>query len=355
VLVLRISNGFKLAAVFTAVILGAGFASGQELLKYFVNYGLPGLWGLLLSGVVFSLAGWATLDICRKQNLRSFGTFTHYLLGGKLAVIVEWLVCAFLFVLFSAMLAASGAAVKQAFGFNFSWGVAVMGGLCFIVLLFDLKGFVRINMVLMPFMVIGGIFVGLYAFFNQTTAVFAQSIAVPGWIAAAGVYASYNLVTGIPVLASASSLSVKPVDSFTGGVLGGGIMTLLGLCLALPLYLHHKEVISVEIPFLLITLKYGSFFSGLYLLVLFTAIFTTAISNAFALVEWCVSANTRGGHNGDARSKTRRVKVTLSAIISLLAVGAAYIGFSNIVSFVYPVFGFLGLFMIVVILFSWRR
>jgi uncharacterized membrane protein YkvI len=146
----------------------------------------------------------------------------------------------------------------------------------------------------------------------------------------------------VPVLASASSLSLKRKDAVIGGVLGGSIMTLLGLCLALPLYLHHAEVISVEIPFLVITLKYGYIFNGLYLVVLFTAIFTTAVSNAFALIEWC-------------KTKFNVHTAVLSSVVCLLAAGAAFIGFSNIVGYVYPVFGFLGLFMILVILMSWRR
>jgi uncharacterized membrane protein YkvI len=341
--VFSLKNGFKLAAVFTAVILGAGFASGQELLKYFVQHGLAGIGGLL-SGLVFSLVGWAVLDICRKHDLRSFGALARFLLGEKAAVLVEWLVCVFLFVLLSAMIAASGAVARQAFGLSFSAGAVVMAVLCFVVLLFGLKGFVRINIVFMPFMVVGGIFIGLYAFFNQAAdaALFTGGRLIPGWALAAGVYASYNLVTGVPVLASASSLSVKPRDAFLGGVFGGGVMTLLGLCLALPLYLHHAQVISVEIPFLVITLQYGSVINGLYLGILLTAVFTTAISNGFALVQWC----------GERFALHRALS---SAVICLLALLAAFVGFSNIVAYVYPIFGFLGLFMIAVILLSWGR
>jgi uncharacterized membrane protein YkvI len=336
------SNGFKLIAVFTAVILGAGFASGQELLKYFVGYGMYGVWGILLSGVIFSAVGWVTLDICRRHTLTTFSAFARFLLGERLSMVVETLVCAFLFVLLTAMLAASGATMRQGFGWPFAAGVAVMGALSFVILLYDLKGFVRINVILMPFMIVGGIFVGLYAFFNETATAFAGFRFMPNWVLAAGVYASYNLVTGVPVLASASSLSVKRKDALVGGLAGGGVMTLLGLCLALPLYLHYSNVISVEIPFLVITLQYGSLFNWLYLAVLVCAIFTTAISNAFALIEWL-------------HSRFNVNKKFTAAVVCLLAMGASFIGFSNIVGVIYPVFGFLGFFMIVIILLSWRR
>jgi len=50
-------NGLKLAALYTAIIMGAGFASGQELLQYFVGYGTSGIWGLIAAGVLFSVTG----------------------------------------------------------------------------------------------------------------------------------------------------------------------------------------------------------------------------------------------------------------------------------------------------------
>jgi uncharacterized membrane protein YkvI len=247
-----------------------------------------------------------------------------------------------LFVLFTAMLAASGAMVKQGFGWHFAPGVVVMALLCFVVLLYDLKGFVRVNIILMPFMLLGGVFIGLFAFFNQTASTFAGNQHIPGWLIAAVVYASYNLVTGIPVLASAASLSVTHKDAFIGGALGGLVMTLLGLCMALPLYLHYANVISVEIPFIAVTSQYGAWFRSLYLAVLVCAIFTTAISNAFGLIEWIKSRFNVG-------------RTFIAAVLCLLAISSAFVGFSNIVKYVYPVFGFLGLFMIVVVLLSWGR
>jgi uncharacterized membrane protein YkvI len=342
-----LANGFKIAAVYTGVILGAGFASGQELLKYFVSHGTAGLWGLILSGVVFSLTGWAVLDICRKQNIKTYSGMMRYLLGDTFSLITEWLVAAFLFVLFVAMLAGGGAAFEQALSLPFTLGAAAVAVFCFTVLLFGLNGFVRVNAWLAPVLVFGGIFVGLYAFFNQTENVFAGALAAPGWVLAAMVYAAYNLVTGIPVLAASASLAPRSRDAMLGGLLGGGVMTLLGICLALPLYLHYSQVISVEIPFLVITLGYGNLINILYLTVLLVALFTTAVCNAFGLMEWLRSRFNRFFPDG----KTPVVKL---AVFCLLSVAAAHVGFSNIVGFVYPLFGFLGLFKIIVVLINWR-
>jgi uncharacterized membrane protein YkvI len=73
------------------------------------------------------------------------------------------------------------------------------------------------------------------------------------------------MVTGISVLASAQKLAVTKWDCRLGGLLGGAVLTLLGICMALPLYLHFANIISVEIPFLVIVIGYGQVFVILYL------------------------------------------------------------------------------------------
>jgi len=94
----------------------------------------------------------------------------------------------------------------------------------------------------------------------------------------------------------------------------------------------------LEIPFLYITMQYGSLFNGLYLAVLISALMTTAACNAFPVLEWL-----------KGRGFTHRIKT--AGFICLLAVAAAHVGFSNIVAYVYPAFGLIGLFKVIVILF----
>ena len=45
----------KIAGAFVGVIVGAGFASGRELLLFFVDFGVWGLAGALVSAALFTL------------------------------------------------------------------------------------------------------------------------------------------------------------------------------------------------------------------------------------------------------------------------------------------------------------
>jgi uncharacterized membrane protein YkvI len=137
------------------------------------------------------------------------------------------------------------------------------------------------------------------------------------------------------------NLTAKNRDCLWGSVLGGACMTLLGVCMALPLYLYYADIISVEIPFLVIVVGYGDVMTWLYMAVMICAIFSTAITNAYAFIQWMHS---RFGIN----------KNKLALILCAVGVPAAHIGFSNIVGSVYPVFGLIGFFQIIIILLSWR-
>jgi len=338
---MKISAGLKIAAVYGSVFLGAGFASGQELIHYFVGFGRIGLLGIIVAGIVFSLTGWAVLRICSREGIRNYNGLMLHVMGRRLGPIMEGLVAGFLFCLFVAMLAGAGATGHEAFGTSFTAGAVIVGIIVFLVLCFGLEGIVKINVILAPFMLLGGIFIGLLSFFTYTSPVFfspARGTFAMAWLLSAIVYASYNLVTGVPVLTATSKLAEKKSDAMVGGFLGGGVITLLGICMALPLFLYYSNVVNLEIPFLHIVLDHGGFVRWMYIGVLVCALFTTAACNAFAVLEWFKS-----------RGFGSRKKA--AAVLCILGVAAAHIGFSNIVIFVYPLFGFLGLFKIIVILY----
>lgn len=337
---MKISNGLKIAAVYGSVFLGAGFASGQELLQYFVGFGRMGLIGILVAGLLFSLVGWATLKICRREGIQNYSGLMRHLLGERLGPIMEGLVAGFLFCLFVAMLAGAGATGREAFGFPFTMGALIVGAIVFAILCFGLQGIVKINVILAPFMLLGGIFIGLFSFFAYATPVFSHFIGgtfAVAWLLSAMVYASYNLVTGVPVLTATSTLVEKKSDAMVGGLLGGGVITILGLCMALPLFLYYNNVVNLEIPFLHIVFSYGHVVRWIYLGVLGSALLTTAACNAFAVLEWLKS---RGFNH----------KIKAAGALCVAGVLAAHVGFSNIIIFVYPLFGLLGIFKIVVIL-----
>ncbi len=327
-------KSLTIAFVYTTVILGAGFASGRELSEFFVKFGAAGIVGLLIAGLLFSFVGYAVLDICRTNKISDYNLFMDRVMGKRIGTIVELAVVLFMFILYATMLSASASAIRQAFNLPFTAMVIVSALACFVLLLFDLDGLVAFNARLAPFMIAGTILIGIYAFVTQTVPTSAISDGFTGptsstWWFSACVYASYNIVTAISVLAAMGHMVSSQRDAAFSGIMGGVMMTVLGLFLCVPLFQHKADIMNTDIPILAIVTEYGTFFEYMYLLLLLCAILTTAISNAFTLSRWL---------NGRYSVKPIYAKLAVTALASVFA----HVGFSVFVSKVYPLFAAAG-------------
>ena len=50
-------NWIKIASIYVGTVIGAGFASGREIIEFFGVYGLKGIVGIIISGFLFSVLG----------------------------------------------------------------------------------------------------------------------------------------------------------------------------------------------------------------------------------------------------------------------------------------------------------
>ena len=326
----------KTACVYMGLIFGAGFASGQEHLRFFLRYGGWGVTGIVVAGAILALCGWAVMDICVRQKINNYREFMAVVFGQKLGAVLDIVTGIFIFVIFSAMLAATGALGNEAAGLPFSWGVVFASALCFVVLLFDLQGIVRINTAISPILVAGALVLGLYAIFGSVQPAFAGQI-VDNWPTSAVVYASYNLIPAVAVLTAMPNLVTTRKIAKYGGILGGMFLGIIGIVLALAMLSNIDMVGNMQLPMLALAQNYGRLAANLYIILLFLAIFTTAATNAFSLTQWLA-----------ARTRFSAMRIKVGIII--LAIAAAHVGFSNIVTHAYSFFGFLGLFIMVAII-----
>ena len=53
----------KMGSAFIGIIVGAGFASGQEILQYFTSFGMLGIAGAIVSTALFAYLGMALTRI----------------------------------------------------------------------------------------------------------------------------------------------------------------------------------------------------------------------------------------------------------------------------------------------------
>ena len=58
-----IKRAVGISMAFVGVLVGAGFASGQEAMQYFVSFGKMGLWGVVVAAALTTITGIAVLQL----------------------------------------------------------------------------------------------------------------------------------------------------------------------------------------------------------------------------------------------------------------------------------------------------
>lgn len=338
----NIKNTLKIAFVYIGTVLGAGFASGQEMLKFFTEYGLNGIYGLILTGTLFFIIGWAVLELSFVQKAKTFREFIKPITGDFIGLLLEWVVIAFMFICFGTMLAGSGALIEQKFNLSYQVGIIIMAISCFITFLFDVKGIVAVNAILAPILLVGCFMLGLYIWIFKSSVVFNNEPSIfymirYNWLASSILYISYNSVTAIVVLTTLHNYIKNKKIALYGSLIAGIGLGLLGVCLGVITLINYNVIQGDEIPMLTIVMQYAPAIQYIYLFVLLSAMFTTAVANGYGIVV-------------KIKVKTKKSGLGYIIIFIFSSIMFAQIGFSNMVGSVYPVFGYIGFLELLIII-----
>jgi uncharacterized membrane protein YkvI len=220
--------------------------------------------------------------------------------------------------------------------------VLAMAICCYITFLFDVKGVIAVNSVLAPILLIGVVIVGLYMWFFRSTAVMSKVVEVflvvrDNWLSSAIIYVSYNIITAVVVLTTLHNIVTSKFAARVGSLLAGIALGMIGIILGLVILVHYKDIQGIEIPMLAIVMRYAKVVQYIYIIVLISAMFTTAVANGYGILSKLKINKSKGG------------KIKL-AIFIFTAVIFSQIGFSNMVGKIYPIFGYIGIFQIILIL-----
>lgn len=330
---------YKLAAVYIGTIIGAGFATGREIVSYFTVYGEIWLFGMILAGILFSIGCWACLDITYRNKIRGCNEFLNHIFGSKLGAVLDVFTNIFVMVLFLAMTSASGHVIHEILGIGDFKSTVLFVLTCAIVFIIGIDGIVWVNSVLSPVIIFGGVIIGAVLILFENKAV--ANIAYP-MILSVFTYVSYNSITAVSVLINSVSLLNDKKDSMVVGMIGGGAICFMGIFMGYLLFGNYDAVKNIEIPIFFIAKKYGSLILNLYGVVILAAIFTTAIGNGFSWVCYICE-----NHN------IKRMNSVI--LISILGVISYFIPFSVFVDKGYRFFGYLGLFEFIVIIYCFIK
>ncbi|WP_163971155.1 YkvI family membrane protein [Oceanobacillus halotolerans] len=334
----------RIGSAFIGIIVGAGFASGQEILQYFTSFGHIGTIGAVISTALFAYLGMWLTKLGTRMKATSHKEAIYRVSGRYLGVIVDYIIIFTLFGVGVVMIAGAGSIPNQQFGMPPIVGITLMTVLVVLTIMLNVERVVNIIGSITPFLIIGVIIISVYSLTTMDSTFaslepFAkeQPSALSHWLMSAINYVSFNIAVGASMALLMGGNETDERTSSIGGLVGGFGLGLLIVLSHLAIFSKIDVVATADMPMLKIVDDISPLLGTFYSLVLFGMIFNTAISMFFSFSARFTTVGT----------KNHKVFVIITGIV---AFGLGFVGFTDLVSFFYPLIGFLGLFLIVALL-----
>lgn len=208
----------QVALAFIGLMVGAGFATGQEVIQYFISFGVWGLAGALLAGILMVAAGAVIINIgsyfMADEHLAVFRSVSAPVISRFLDISVSLTLLAMGIV----MLAGAGSTLEQQFGLPAWIGSAVMLVIVMLTGLLDVNKVTNIISGVTPLIFLAVIIAFGYAVTQlpvdfgalNDLAVQADSPVSPWWLSAIN-YTCMALMLGVSMSLVIGGNTLNPV------------------------------------------------------------------------------------------------------------------------------------------------
>ena len=244
---------------FIGVVVGAGFASGQEAIQYFVAFGNMGLWGVLLAAALMIITGVAILQLGSYFQADEHTAVYDKISGPIVSRVLDWGTLATLFSIGFVMFAGGGSTISQQFDGVPIWvGGAVMLVLVLLVGLLDVDKVSSVIGAITPFIIIFVVLATGYTIivtdvdWSQANEFAVNNVESPlsNWWLAALNYTGLNVMCAVSmsIVIGGNILDNRAVG--IGGLIGGFFYLLLLALLVVSLYMVAPDVHKQDLPVL---------------------------------------------------------------------------------------------------------
>lgn len=345
-------RSLAVAASFVGIVVGAGFASGMEALQYFVAYGTNGFYGVILASVTMLFAATAFMTFGSYFLAREHNEVFYNVTSKPAAFIMDWSAVACMFSVGFVMFAGAGSNLRQSFEWPIWVGAVAMLALMLIVGRFDVDKVSSVigwaTPLLVVFVLIGSIYsftqvdvswseVGSYA--QQEVS---RADGTPYWWLGALNHTGLNALCGVSMALVMAGDEFDTKSSRLGGILGGVIYAVMLALLVASLLIQVESVNGTDMPLLAVIENVNPVLGFIMTWVIFLMVFNTCLGMFYALAKRLT------------RKNPERFYPTY-AIACIVGFGLSFAGFQPLVNSLYPILGYLGLFVMAVMTVTYLR
>lgn len=307
---------------------------GKEIYLFFGMYGQNGIIGIIISQILIGLIIYKVLTISKKEEIITYDELTNKIIKNKkINEIIKIIINIFLLMSFYVMIAGFSAYFSQELGIPNIIGTIIIGILCYIIFMGNIDRLIQVNSLLIPALIIFIIVLAtknLYAFSNINEKMIQDNFHKSIWSAI--LYSSYNSITLIPIIVSLKKYIKNKKQITIVSVLCTVILITLAIAIFGLILKVDININQIELPTVYVAGMAGKIYKYLYGLIILVAIFTSAISAGYSILE-------------SYTSEPKKYK-KIALLLCLSSMLVSKIGFSNLINTLYPMFGLLGIMQI---------
>lgn len=309
---------------------------GQEIYLFFNKYGTWGIIGIVISMLVMAFIIYKVMKISYKNNdINTYSNFINKILPKKyIGTIIQNVINIFLIISFYIMVAGFATYFKQEFGMNIFAGSSVIAIFCYITFNKDISGVIKVNSVVVPAIIGLIVLLGFSQIDKIQNINYVFDENTLNWSISGILYASYNSILLIPMLISLKRQVKEEKHIKIISIVCMIILTILSIIIFL-LIETIKNPENIEMPLVYIAGNLKPIYKYIYGVVILSSIFTTAISAGYGFLNNI--------------TKNKKLYSYLNLFICTSSIFVSNIGFSNLINYLYPIFGVLGIVQIIFI------
>ena len=341
---------FSVAMAIIGTTIGAGYASGQELMQYFGDFGEMAVPGLVVSGIGFFLYGILGMLTARRMNC---GVYSEVMSPRKniyVAIGIDVALVLILYGTLTIMVAGSGALFEAQFGTSTYVGALVMIVVTLVSSWWGTRSIVAAMNTAVPILVVGAIIVACVVIINpQVDPELSKTIrrepnpALVNWFVAGINYVTFNMLAVVCVIIPLGLKLKSKTQVFTSSAFAALALVVMAGLLVFGIAANYAVVHTEALPMLALAKGIAPAVGYLYAIFMFAAIFSTAIGVMLALLERFKSFKIYKPHY--------ERPAAIAMMVATLPMSK--VGFITLVGTVYPFYGYVSIAIVLFMLYNY--
>lgn len=333
---------------YVGVLTGAGLASGQEIMQYFISFGKDGLYGLVGIGVLHIFVGGIVLQLGSHFVAQSHIDVLEEVSEKFVTKFMDFALILNCFLMGFVMIAGAGSNLEQQFGLAPWIGSLICTLLIIVVGMMDFEKVTKVIGFFTPLVLVFTLIGAIYTIVKanpdfEALDVLGKSMgsSLPNIAVSTINYFGLCMISSISMAFVLGGSRTDSSQARAGGMLGGGLVAILTALVGLTLFFALNDVKDADIPMQIILNNVHPYMGLAMSLIIFGMIFNTAISLFYSAAK----------RLSLTEEKFKRNLV----IFTLLGFALSFMGFKKLMALLYPILGFLGLILIIILIVAWFK